>query len=602
MLARRLVPRTLLALSLAASLGAAPGCAGTDDEAAAGSESALEEGGPFGPALFRNDLYTYLKREGGYSDDAIKKLVLMPTRGAIVPEVTPRADAPLAPYDAAFARMRPSDFYERGLEAPLALQRGPDGGLESELRRAPVHIVVVPGIFGEFIPVAPFEEVLRRGGTAQSDWARALAAAEADPAKADLVHDRQFSAAKTKDVERSLRDLVRVGSIDDADGTPLVTVTYLKPELGSLETFGTLDENADYYLGRLEKYFAVTGAPERLYVMGYSRGTATALNLVTRARDARASWMPKLRGVIALAGVVYGSPLADAALSPGPQKDLLDAMGRFVNDKLESCDGPTPSLGLMTRNLGHWTSFSTRAAALTLKLGNRNAELAREGIETDMADLGRIASFTRRVLFGDPQSVFSATSSGDSAILGVLRMNRPSTEYCQNIESFKTTARQVMKGVATLTTQARLDWYRTHTLPTNVRYFAITGTMGDATPEGGEVSPLALNEAAYDTRSVDFRTLRGNFYDLYAASGSQLQDSQVPVQRARFLPEIHAGLNPAQGALRTYFMGTLGIHHWGLSFPRAFSTRDGLEANPYPRTLLLQSIATFVAQVERRGG
>lgn len=602
MVTRKLLTRALLTLSITAALGGAPGCASTDDEAAGASESELSEvGGPFGPALFRNDFYTYLKREGGYGDDEIKKLVLMPTAAAIVPAVRPRADAPLAAYDEAFSRMRPTDFYRRGLEAPLVEERGPNGALESELRRHPVHIVVVPGIFGEFIPVSPFEEVFRAGGSARAAWDRNLAAAEADPSKADLVHDRQFSTAVTKDVERSLRDLVRVGSIDDADGAPLVTVTYLKPELGSLETFGTLDENADYYLTRLEKYFRVAGAPPNVYVMGYSRGAATALNLVTRARDARASWLPNLRGVISLAGVVYGSQLADAALSPGPQKDLLDTMNEFVTNKLESCDGPTPSLGLMTRNLGHWTAFSARAATRALKLGNRNEELAREGIETDMADLGRIVTFARRVLFGDPRNVFSTTAD-DGAILGVLRLNRPTTEYCQNIASFKATATQLMKGVATLTTQARLDWYRTHTLPASLRYFAITGTMGDATPEGGEVSPLTLNDTAYDTRSVDFRSLRGNYYDLLEASGSQVQDSQVPVQRARFFPELQATLNPAQSPMKTYFMGTLGIHHWGLSFPRAFSTRDGLEANPYPRTLLLKSIATFVAQVERRGG
>jgi len=100
--------------------------------------------------------------------------------------------------------------------------------------------------------------------------------------------------------------------------------------------------------------------------------------------------------------------------------------------------------------------------------------------------------------------------------------------------------------------------------------------------------------------SLDFSSLRGNYYDLFAASTHQLQDSQVPVQRARFWPELHSTLNPAQKPLKTYFMGTVGAHHWGLSFPRAFSTKDGLEANPYPRTLLLKSIGTFVAQVESR--
>src|SRR5262249_43368408 len=111
------------------------------------------------------------------------------------------------------------------------------------------------------------------------------------------------------------------------------------------------------------------------------------------------------------------------------------------------------------------------------------------------------------------------------------------------------------------------------------------------------------NTVAYDPRSVDFRSLRGNFYDLFAAShGNQLQDSQVPVQRGRFWPELHTGATaigtPLTG-FKTYFMGTLGIHHWGLAFPRAYSSHDGLEANPFPRTTLLKTIATFVNQVDK---
>jgi hypothetical protein len=595
------LPRTvaswMLALASIATLAVAPGCAAepTDDDAAADEAEISAPGGRFGPALFRNDLYTYLKADGHYSDEQIKQLVLMPTEESL------KARGSMSEYDAAYARIRPTDFYQQGLVTPLVRKLGPNGPLDNELRRNPVHIVVVPGIFGEFIPVSPFEEVFRYGGAASVIFDRKLKALEASPASKDLVRDRQFSAAEVKDVSRSMRDLVRVGSIDDADGTPLVTITYLKPELASLETFGTLDENADYYLTRLEKYFKIIGTPEHLYVMGYSRGTPTALNLVTRAQSAHAPWMPKLRGMIALAGVIYGTQLADSALAAGPQRRMLDTMTDFVENKLESCDGPTPGAFLMTKNLGHWTAFLAREALAARGMTNQNASLSREGIQTDFADVGRIVSFTRRVLFGDPQKVF-AGDDDSSAILGVLHMNSPNAEYCQNIERFKKTAVQVVKGVETLTTQARIDWFHTHTLPSNIRYYAITGTMGDATAEGAPVSPLTLNETAYDTRSLDFRSLRGNYYDLFAASQDQLQDSQVPVQRARFWPDVHTAMNPAQRPLQTYFMGTVGIHHWGLSFPRAFSTRDGLTANPFPRTMLLKSIATFVAQVESRGG
>ncbi len=596
----------LLAVAAVATLAAAPGCASeTNDDSSAGGEAQTSSaGGRYGPALFRNDFYTYLKRDGHYSDEQVRQLVLMPT------DDTFKARGSMKAYDDAFARVHPTDFYQQGLVTPLTKKLGPnvdqnggpDGPLDNELRRNPVHIVVVPGIFGEFIPVSPFEEVFQYGGAASVKWDRKMAALEADPVNADLVTDRQFSAAQVKDVSRSMRDLVRVGSIDDADGTPLVTITYLKPELGSLETFGTLDENADYYLTRLEKYFEILGAPpEHVYVMGYSRGTPTALNLVSRAEAAHASWLPKLRGVIALAGVIYGTQLADSALAPGPQRRMLDTMTDFVGKNLESCSGATPSALLLAKNLGHWTAFLAREAIAAHGMTNENEALSREGIQTDFADVGRFVSFTRRVLFGDPQKVFSGDSDS-SAILGVLHMNAPNAEYCQNIERFKRTAIQVVKGVETLTTDACTEWFRTHTLPSNIRYYAITGTMGDVTAKGGPVSPLTLNETAYDTRSLDFRSLRGNYYDLFAASQNQLQDSQVPVQRARFWNDLTTQLNPSQQPLQTYFMGTVGIHHWGLSFPRAFSTKDGLSANPYPRTLLLESIATFVAQVESRNG
>jgi hypothetical protein len=459
----------------------------------------------------------------------------------------------------------------------------------------------VPGIFGEFIPVSPFEEILRRGGAASVAWDRKMRSLEGDPKNSELTTDKQYNTLALRDVKRSMRDVVRVGSIDDTDGTPLVTVTYLKPEMGSLETFGTLDENVNYYLPRLEKYFEINGVPEHLYLMGYSRGIATALNLVTRAQEARATWMPNVKGVISLAGVVYGTQLADAAFAPGAQKDLLDATVDFVENKLESCEGSSSGAWLLTKNLGHWTAFLARSAVIAARLGNRHQDLVREGIDTSAVDAGRIVSFTRRAVFGRPDKVFSDTED-TSAITGVLNMSAPNAEYCQNIERFKVTVKQIVKGVKSLTTDGRMEWWRTHVLPSSIRYFAINGTMGDATPVGKSVAPLAVNTTAYDTNSLDFRSLRGNYYDLLAASGNQIQDSQVPFQRARFWPEIHSALNPAQPPLQTYFMGTVGVHHWGLSFPRAFPMRGGIEANPYPRTLLLQSIATFVAQVERRGG
>jgi hypothetical protein len=595
---KKLIARVLCGLSFVGVV-AAPGCAPEDETVDADEAELSAPGGALGPALFRNDFFTYLKRDGRYSDEQIRQLVLMPTEEAISPKFAFNPAAPMQSYDDAFKSITPKDFYQQGLVTPLLRRVGPNGPLENELRRNPVHIVIVPGIFGEFISNSPFEETFRYGGAASVVWDRKMKELESDPKTVEQTKDKQFSAAALGDIQRSLREMMRVASIDDTDGTPLVTITYLKPEAGSLETFGTLDENVDYYLPRLEKYFKIVGVPEHLYVMGYSRGTATALNLISRAEQTRASWMRNLKGMIGLAGVVYGSQLADAAMSPGPQKDLLDTTIDFVENKLESCTEEEPGAWLITKNLGHWTAYLGRAALIARNMTNQNEALAREGIETSMADAGRFVSFAQRILFGNPDQVFTEEYS-TGAITGVLNLSAPNAEYCQNIERFKKTATQIVKGVNSLATQSRMDWWKTHTVPSNIRYYSITGTMGDATPKGKPVSPLAVNTTAYDTRSLDFRSLRGNYYDLLAASGTQLQDSQVPVQRGRFWPELHPMLNPAQKPIKHHFMGTVGIHHWGLSFPRAFATKDGLEANPFPRTIFLKSIGTFVAQVERR--
>ena len=65
---------------------AAPGCASetTDDGAAADEAEVSAPGGRYGPALFRNDFYTYLKHDGHHSEEQVRQLVLMPTE-----DVTP---------------------------------------------------------------------------------------------------------------------------------------------------------------------------------------------------------------------------------------------------------------------------------------------------------------------------------------------------------------------------------------------------------------------------------------------------------------------------------------------------------------------------------
>jgi hypothetical protein len=184
----------------------------------------------------------------------------------------------------------------------------------------------------------------------------------------------------------------------------------------------------------------------------------------------------------------------------------------------------------------------------------------------------------------------------------VFTLASPLADYCPNVERFKAALKKTVAGIDTLTTSARLDWWRTHTLPTNLRYFALTGTMGDATRQPGQTWAHAQNSNSYDPTSIDFKSLRTNYYDLLDASGIEANDSQVTINRAKFWPSLMPVLNARQRPLDTYFLGTVGSHHWGLAFPRAFATKDGRTANPYPRTALVHAIGAFASLVAQHEG
>jgi hypothetical protein len=606
-----LKPRLLASL---AALVIAAGCSSVNDDSDSNGADVTEATEKFGPTLFRDDFFTYLKdsvKPDGtpYSDDDVKKLVYLPTDAVMKPAVpdTLAGEARIQAYDTAFKQIKPSDLFKAGDAAPFTKQ----ADLEKVLEDEPVHIVVVPGIFGEFIPRTPFEELFDAQSVARAEW----------EAKGSQVKSARFNVKSLQTEQLAMSDLIRVASIDGkASKKPLVTVAYLRAGLGSLEDFGTLAEDNDVYLKRLDDYFAALGGvPKNLYLMGYSRGTATGLDLLIRAFRANKPWAKNIKGFLAHAGVIYGTQLADASFVE-PGVDTMNLLRDFVGTKdaegkLDSCPGATQeeranaqaSAELHAKNtLVNYPAFIAQFKLLALKGinladPNHDKELKAEGINTTLPNAARINVFAARVL----GIALPIEGLQPSELEGVVNLIGGREAYCRNVEAFKTTARAIMAGAETLTTQARLDWWKKpeNALPAGVRYFSITGTMGDATVGDNKPWENVTNTVAYDPRSVDFRSLRVNYYDLFAASGgNQLQDSQVPVQRGRFWPELHTGttaLGTPSPGIKTYFMGTLGIHHWGLAFPRAYSSHDGLEANPFPRTTLLKAIGTFVAQVDK---
>jgi len=547
-----------------------------------------------GQREFRDIFFSYLERDARIHDPNARKLLYALPQELHSPPREAFAGPPLQALDALYKKWRPTQLYELGVKAPFHRIENPEAAFQ---RSGPVTIVIVPGIFGEFIAHFPFEEILKNKGSA---FARQFQAAWARARPADKT-DAVFSMADVKHVERPLPQIIEVASIDDSHGRPLVKLVFLKPLFASLETLGKLSENTEVYLRRLGKFWNVVGA-QRFYLLGYSRGAAVALDLAVAAR-ARAPWGKKLAGVISHAGVVYGTPLADASLTPGDPSAQLLAVVTELAAKLNSVPADFPEkpgmrdelrlLRLIEQNWVAWAKAGYRIARIQLHAAKPDPGVALEQIRVSAPGVRSTAHFIKEFAWEHYKLLRRPRITG-----------LEKSEHFKNVQRFKTMVAKMTDGVGALTTRARLDWWRTHTLPAGISLYAIGGTMADAArPEranrplfdGRGVSLLAKDPMTTFVDSLDFQSLRGSYYQMVAAAGGEVNDSQVPLQRIRFWTRLNKRLNPRGPDLPAYYLGTLGQDHWGLAFPVAVEQHNH-KANPFPRVALMKAIATFIAR------
>src|SRR5262249_35860618 len=76
-----------------------------------------------------------------------------------------------------------------------------------------------------------------------------------------------------------------------------------------------LDDRAQLMNRRLSKYVKLTGEQD-LVLIGYSRGTTYALDMLAKAKAQNLPWLKNVKGMISLSGVTWGSTSADATVNP----------------------------------------------------------------------------------------------------------------------------------------------------------------------------------------------------------------------------------------------------------------------------------------------
>lgn len=505
---------------------------------------------------------------GLYSPDQIHQLIFLPNQALLDRRMGGKSTVEdvLAFHRSQLQTILPTQLYKEAAQTP-------DPKTDVAVRH-PVTIVILPGIFGEFIDHIPYEEILTN---TQSSFAQSWAQVAASPDFTDLVFDLDTMQQK----DQPMRDLVAAGSIDDETGVPQTRIILLKAPKASLESLGTLAESAAIYQRRLTKIFERLGTPKHAYFLGYSRGLNVGLELVSTTDAKTYPWMQGFRGLIGLGGVTYGSAVADRTLQPDkPEGKVLLRLTQLA-EELEVPEEGSNSLSaaaLLVRNTGRWA-----AALLDITAANGELQdpvgLTMENIQSDAIDINFLARTFRDIA------------------LEKFQLDRPFSDYAQNIRRFKLFIAEAREGIETLGSPQCAEWIKTHTLPEQLEYYAITTTMPDpSTPDHG-VSPLTGNTLAYEPSGMDYRGLRSSYYSYLEESGMSLNDSQISLDRSPFWPELHQLANPRQKPFRATLLAVLGTDHWGMAFPVALETESG-KVNPFPRTVLMKTLGEYLGAQE----
>lgn len=477
------------------------------------------------------------------------------------------------------------------------------------LRSKPMTMVIVPGIFGEFIKTRAFEEVFEQGEGRSHFWN--LWQSKLSQYESINGHKYLPSYDLNKylmDLKR-IQDLVSIASIDDTDGKPLVQVILFKTAPFSLETLGAQTERASQFNSRLSAVIEILGNEtlSNLVFVGYSRGTAIGLEMLAQAKESKLSWLNKVRGMVSLGGVNFGSALADKSLPQLTELETMsiklapmqyasevnDSMSLIQKTKIAGANAAVISENhkIFAKNIATYAVHGYELSPALPKVDVRNTY--QNMTQISLGNIGGLIHEVSRV-FDFSLETFSPYVISDFN-KNVQKHNNNVTRYNGNIARFQMFVLQTIQAARELSTQARLNWWSTRTLPLNgIKYYSVAATMSEPLASPLE-KDLAESRMGFRFGSPDDTGLLQNFRDLRDYSGEHLNDSQVSINRVRFWPELTASLNPNNRGMNSQFLGVVNTHHWGLALKIVTETKDGA-MNPFPRSALLKAIATSVAQ------
>eukprot|EP00727_Mastigamoeba_balamuthi_P009498 m51a1_g5170 hypothetical protein (531) ;mRNA; r:136776-138780 len=461
----------------------------------------------------------------------------------------------LGAVDAAFARVKPSDC--KRTEAGLQMDNGRDPVAALSARRAagkaPVTIVSLDGMTCEFIPRPP----LSAAYNASSTFARAYRGMLERHPIAIPVWDNRVLA----NIQVPLGDIVVAGSVDAPDGTPLYNIVYFVQREGSLESLRHPDVVVPLLVSRMSLFLDLVGSyVDDFVLIGFSRGTVDALNIMSQ--HGILPWGSRIRGVVTLDGVVYGTSLADCGL--GETTSDPDSLCETVSGMIAWVELLNNALVPKLTHVVQNTALMTRVAA-EVSLALARLKLPKPLLHSHLVFPDVLASYREVV----------------RQFLLDYDLLHPVGDYENNIQRLTNVLGGLIGSMRLLSTRTRNEWWASHTLPTDRLYASVVGTLADMDYTYPEVHP-------------DEWIMRYMYY-ITAAGRQELVDGLVPSQRQMFLPNVHRALNPRQTPYEAHWLGLFHMTHVGAGLDYAVPCPDNW-VDPFPRKTLADSIATWVAE------
>lgn len=428
------------------------------------------------------------------------------------------------------------------------------------MRKKMMTIVIVPGLFAEFIDTRAFEEIFSRESSFKKTWLQLSQAIQ--------EKDLRFNLKNYVYEVDSMTNLIDAASIDDENGQPLVKMIILKTPFGSLESIGNNVEKAEIFNRRLVKYIEAT-QDDNLILLGYSRGTPLALEMITQAEKQKLPYLKNVQAVLSYAGVVTGSSLADLT------EDASTESGRIFNGVRDLQNSLVMSSSLLDRPF--------KATLNTLAINKFFITL---GINTDLD----IQNILKNTMSGDFKTAAHLIARA-AAQLGLTSLI--TTDFNGRVQRLKTFIDEILKSIDGLKTKNSVVWWQTHRLPKNIKYLSIAAGMVD--PDKSEVEKLIYNLKTGYNDTLDDDSLQANRRTYEKATGVALNDSQVALHQTLFLPKMIEGFNSENNQLAIEHLGLMQTHHWGVSLRTVNVMKDG-RVNPFPREKVIMSLVAYLNQ------